>query len=139
MEQPGKDFVILIGDGITPTEGFVRVGGLRSTGLSNTESMVDVSDKDRPTRQVKKARLGNKDRSISGSGVAKSGDAGLEQARLNYEAANTIRNWQIVWPGYGTYQGPFAINQLDITGEDADVVMFDIALEATGDITFTSV
>lgn len=139
MAQRGKDFVLLIGDGGTPTENFDKVGGLRSNGFSNTEELVDISDKDRTSQQIIKARFGNKDRSLSGSGVAKKNDVGLERARTSYEDnTGKISNWQVVLPGVGTYQGPMVITQFDFSGDDAAEVTYDMTLEVTGDLTFTA-
>lgn len=50
--------------------------------------------------------------------------------------AGTISDWQIVIPDFGTVSGPFQVAALDYSGAHDGEVLFEIALESAGALTF---
>jgi TP901-1 family phage major tail protein len=49
-----------------------------------------------------------------------------------------IRDWQLILPDFGTIQGPFQITALEFSADHAGEVVFDIALESAGEMTFAA-
>ena len=72
--------------------------------------------------------------SLSGSGVFKdsASDAEVRTAFFNGD----IRNWQVIIPDFGTVSGPLQITALEYSGQHNGEVMFDLALESAGQLSF---
>jgi TP901-1 family phage major tail protein len=47
-----------------------------------------------------------------------------------------ILNWQLVIPSFGTVSGPFQASALEYSGQHNGEVMFELALESAGALTF---
>ena len=135
-EQKGKLLTLLKGDGAGP-EVFTQIAGMRSNSLSLSRSPTDVGTKDDTDDWMQQALLEDRSMTVSGSGVFKD-DAAFSAAHDTF-FNGTISNWQVVVPGLGTYEGPFAITSLDVAGERTDVVTFDMELVSTGAVTFVPV
>ena len=74
--------------------------------------------------------------SISGSGVFKA-SAG-EKACVARVLAGTIVDHQFVYPGLGTFEGPFQTTQAQLNGEYNGEAQFSLSFESAGEITFTA-
>ena len=51
----------------------------------------------------------------------------------------SILSWQIVIPDFGTVTGPFQATALEYSGQYNGEVMFELALESAGAISFGAV
>lgn len=73
--------------------------------------------------------------SISGSGIFK--DAASDAAIRERFFSGTIAQWQLAIPSFGFVTGPFQITALEYSGNHDGEVVFEIALESAGKLTFT--
>lgn len=129
--QKGRDLLLKIHNGTT----YETVAGLRSRRLAFNAATVDITDAESAGRwRELLAGAGIRRASVSGSGIFKdqASDATVRTSFFN----ETILNWQIVVPDFGTVTGPFQIAALEYSGQYNGEVMFDLALESAGEISF---
>jgi len=131
--QKGRDLLVKINTGA----GYVTVAGLRSRRIAFNAELVDITHAESVDRwRELLAGAGVRRASVSGRGLFKDGasDAMVRQAFFD----GAIYSCQIVVPDFGTVQGLFQIASLEFTGEHNGEVIFDIALESAGALTFTA-
>ena len=131
--QKGKDLLVRIDNGA----GYVTVAGLRSRRIAFNAELVDITHAESVDRwRELLAGAGVRRASVSGRGLFKDGasDAMVRQAFFD----GAINNCQIVVPDFGTIQGLFQIASLEFSGEHNGEVIFDIALESAGALTFVA-
>ena len=132
--QKGRDLLLKLDTSGTGT--FVAVAGLRSHALSFNAEAVDVSHQESAGQwRELLAGAGLKTAAIRGSGIFK--DAQSDATIRSYFFDGTIRNWQVIVPGFGTIEGAFHIASLEIAGRHDGEVTFELALESAGELTFT--
>jgi TP901-1 family phage major tail protein len=134
--QKGKDLLIKIGDGGDP-ESFATVAGLRATTLAFNAQTVDINNADSANAWRELLDAGVKSATLSGNGVFKdaSSDEALRAAFFN----QTLPNFQIVIPNFGTVTGPFKITSLQYDGPYDGEVKISLSLASAGALTFTGV
>ena len=134
--QRGKDLLIKIGDGASP-ENFATVAGLRSTTLAFNAQTIDITNADSANawRELL-AGAGVKSAQISGSGVFK--DAASDETIRAAYFNQTIPNWQIAIPDFGTVTGPFQITALQYDGPYDGELKLSLTLASAGALTFAS-
>lgn len=134
--QKGDSLLIKVGDGEV-SETFTTLAGLRTKSLTINAEEVDVTTADDTTkwRQLLSG-AGIKTMSVSGSGVFK--DAATDATVRTEMFAQAIKNYQIVVPDFGTFEGAFQMTQLEYGGEHNGEVTYSIALASAGEITFTA-
>ena len=132
--QRGKDLLLKIGDGGTP-ESFATVAGLRSTTLAFNAQTVDVTNADSVDlwRELL-AGAGVKSAQVSGSGVFK--DAASDAAIRAAFFGQTLSNWQVVIPSFGTVSGPFQITALHYDGPYDGELKLSLTLASAGALAF---
>ncbi|MEW9616004.1 phage major tail protein, TP901-1 family [Shinella sp. S4-D37] len=129
--QKGRELLIKIDNGA----GFVTVAGLRSKRLSFNAQLVDVTDAESAGRwRELLGGAGVQRAALSGAGIFKDQASDALVRALFF--AGTIAAWQIVIPDFGTVAGPFQIAALDYSGAHDGEVVFEIALESAGLLTF---
>ena len=129
--QKGRDLLLKIENGA----GFATVAGLRSKKLSFNAQIVDVTDAESAGRwRELLGGAGVQRAAVSGSGIFKdqASDALVRAAFF----AGTIAQWQVVVPDFGMVSGPFQVAALDYSGAHDGEVLFEIALESAGALTF---
>lgn len=131
VAQKGRELLIKIDNGA----GFVTVAGLRSKRLSFNAQLVDVTDAESAGRwRELLGGAGVQRAALSGAGIFKDQASDALVRALFF--AGTIVAWQIVIPDFGTVAGPFQIAALDYSGAHDGEVVFEIALELAGLLTF---
>jgi TP901-1 family phage major tail protein len=131
VAQKGRELLIKIDNGA----GFVTVAGLRSKRLSFNAQLVDVTDAESAGRwRELLGGAGVQRAALSGAGIFKDQASDTLVRALFF--AGTIVAWQIVIPDFGTVAGPFQIAALDYSGAHDGEVVFEIALESAGLLTF---
>jgi len=131
VAQKGRDLLLKINNGA----GFVSVAGLRSKRLSFNAQIVDATDADSAGRwRELLGGAGVQRAAVSGSGIFK--DQASDALVRSVFFAGTISDWQIVIPDFGTVSGPFQVAALDYSGAHDGEVLFEIALESAGALTF---
>lgn len=134
--QKGKDILIKLGDGASP-ESFTTVAGIRARTITLNAKTVDATDSDSSGRwRELLAGAGVKSVAVAGSGVFRdsTADAAMRQAFFDQAA----RNWQLVIPAFGTFQGPFLIATLEYAGQHEGEATFSLSLASAGEIGFTA-
>lgn len=139
-KQKGRTLLIKIGDGATPTEVFTVLCGLTSKTLTINNNEIDVTTADcaDPGGGLwTEVMTGAKRVSVSGNGLFKDEAA---EAALNTLAMadNSIGNFQVIVPDFGTFQGAFFLSSVEYGGEQEGGVTYSLALASSGEITFTA-
>jgi TP901-1 family phage major tail protein len=132
--QKGKDLLIKIGDGGDP-ESFATVAGLRATTLAFNAQTVDITNADSANAWRELLDAGVKSATLSGNGVFK--DAASDEALRAAFFNQTLPNFQIVIPNFGTVTGPFKITSLQYDGPYDGEVKISLSLASAGALTFT--
>ena len=120
----------------TTSSTYVTIGGLRSTSITLNDEAVDVTNKDSSGNRTLLADGGVFSLSVSGSGVFT--DTAAEETLRATMNASTFKNFQVIVPDFGTYQGAFMVASLEYAGEFNGEVTYSVTLESSGAITFTS-
>jgi TP901-1 family phage major tail protein len=133
--QRGRDLLIKIGDGATP-ETFTTVAGLRSTQLTFNATSIDITNADSTGMWRELLAAGVKSATIAGTGVFKdaASDAVLRNAFFN----QTLADYQIVIPDFGTVSGPFKLTQLHYEGPHDGEVKISLQLASAGVLSFAA-
>lgn len=133
--QSGKDMLLKLDQ--TGSGSFLTVAGLRARSLSFNAAAIDITDAESAGRwRELLAGGGVKRAALAGSGIFK--DQASDAAIRSLFFAGTIRDWQLILPGFGTVAGPFQIVALEFAGDHAGEVTFEIALESAGEMTFAA-
>ena len=132
--QKGRDLLLKVDSTVAGV--FVSVAGLRNRNLSLNARPVDITNADSVNgwREILEG-AGIKSASLSGTGVFRD-DAADETVR-GYFFNGSIRNWQLIVPGFGIIQGAFQITALEYAGEYDGEVTYSLALESAGQPGFT--
>lgn len=133
--QSGKDLLVKIGDGASP-ENFTTVCGLRTTTLAFNATNIDVTNSGSTDMWRELLADGIKSAKISGTGVFK--DAASDASLRTAFFGQTLTDFQIVIPSFGTVQGPFKISSLQYDGPYDGEVKITLTLDSAGALSFTS-
>lgn len=134
--QKGDALLIKVGDGGSPTESFTTIAGLRTKSMTINAETVDVTTAD-TTSKMRQLLAGAGIISFAVSGAGVFTDAATDATLKTEMLAQTIKNYQVVVPDFGTYEGAFQITQMEYAGEYNGEATFNISLESAGDISFT--
>jgi TP901-1 family phage major tail protein len=129
--QRGKDLLLKIHNG----DSYETVAGLRSRRIAFNAAVIDATDAESAGRWRELLDGGGvKKAAVSGSGIFKdqASDATVRAAFF----AGSVLDWRIVIPDFGQVTGPFQITALDYYGQFDGEVLFDLALESAGQLSF---
>jgi TP901-1 family phage major tail protein len=133
VAQKGRDLLLKVYD--TNSSAYVTVAGLRSRRLSFNAAQVDITDAESSGRWRELLEgAGVQRASLSGSGIFKdqASDELVRAAFFN----GTILDWQVIVPDFGSVSGLFQITALEYSGQYNGEVLFELALESAGELTF---
>lgn len=132
--QAGKD--ILLKANFGQGGGFQTVGGIQSRRMTFPDTAVAVTnqDSDGNFREMIQG-IGEDSLDFSGEGVLVS-NAVMVQL-LSARRERRLLDWQVIVPGLGTYEGPFSIGQIEISGDQSKEARFSINLMSAGPYSFT--
>lgn len=133
--QMGRDLLLKVDE--TGAGSFVTVAGLRSKRISFGAETVDVTDQGSAGqwRELLDG-AGVKRANVAGSGIFK--DQGSDTTVRAIFFAGAVRDWQVIVPHFGTVAGPFKVTALEYGGNHDGEVVYEIALESAGELTFTA-
>ncbi|MEM7619767.1 MAG: phage major tail protein, TP901-1 family [Pseudomonadota bacterium] len=137
--QLGRNLVLRIGDGGSPTENFTTIAGMQTKSFTiNAGEPADISDSESANQwQEMLEGAGYKSIEFSGDGVFK--DATSDETLRSKVIPQQLKtNYQIVVPDFGTYEGPFIITSLEYSGEHQDVITFSASFVSAGEITWSA-
>lgn len=133
-KQKGSDMLLKVDT--TGGGNYVTVGGIQSSRFSIRKDAVDVTNQ-LSTNKMRELLEGAGITQISVSGSGTMDSAAPASTLRSMAMAGTIRNWQVIVPGEGTFQGLFQITQYERNAPHDKDVTFDISLESGGDIAFS--
>lgn len=139
-QQNARELVIKRGNGASP-EQFSFVCGIRTRTFQMSSAQIDttVPSCENPANPiVGTARPGRQTITFSGDGLFDS-DAVGKQIADDARLQNTDTNYQVIVPGYGTFEGPFFISDFQWNGDMEDPLAFSATwVPLSGDaLTFT--
>jgi len=131
--QKGKDLLLKLDSDGNGT--YVTVAGLRAKTFTINAATVDITTSESVGRWRELLdSAGTQHARLTGKGIFKDAPSDLLLQQLAF--VGTIRNWQVVIPGFGTMTGLFQIATLEYTGQHNNEVGFDITMESAGALTF---
>ena len=132
--QKGKDLLVRIGDG---AGGYATLAGLRTRSLSLNAKTVDVTDADSTGRWRELLDgAGVRQMSVSGAGVFRSAAADARMRQVFFDG--TAQAFQLVAPGFGTFQGPYQVTSLEYAGAHDGEATYAVSLASAGALSFTA-
>lgn len=134
--QKGLAYLLKIGDG-GGTEAFTTIAGMRSVDMRQGRTPIDVTNADSSglARELL-STAGKKMMDVSFSGVFT--DAATDSTLQTDFAAGTLRNFQILVPDFGTFEGGFIITELNHAGQFEGEGTFSISLQSGDAWTFSA-
>jgi TP901-1 family phage major tail protein len=133
--QAGKDVLLAISDGGNP-ESFTAVAGLRAKSISLNARTVDVTHADSPGRWRELIEgAGVRSAEVTGAGVFV--DAPADELVRGVFFDQTLRNWNLVIPDFGTLEGPFLVTALEYSGRHDGEAAYSLSLASAGALSFT--
>lgn len=132
--QRGRDLLVKVADG---SGGFTTLAGLRSKAIKLNAKMVDITHSEslEGWRELLPG-AGVKSIQLTGSGIFRN-SASDALARSSF-FAQSVLDYQIIIPGFGTLQGPFLINALNYAGSYDGEASYDLTLSSAGAPDFTA-
>jgi TP901-1 family phage major tail protein len=136
--QIGSAMLLKRGNADGPPETFTDAAGLRTKTMNLNRESVDITNSDSVAKWRELLPGGGiRSLSVSGSGVFK--DAAIDESVRTDFYAETIGNWQVLVPDFGTFEGAMQITSIEYAGEHNGEITHTISLESAGVITFTAV
>jgi predicted secreted protein len=136
-QYSGRELLIKRGDGAGP-EVFTALCGLDARSFTVNNNLVDVSVPDCITPGGKvwqSMAYGIQSLAFTGSGIF-SNDA--QNVSLFADVFNqTARNYQVIVPGIGTFQGAFHVENIGFSGAKEGNEEYELSFRSTGVVTFT--
>lgn len=134
-KQAGRLFLAKVDT--TGAGAFNTIAGGRTKSMTINSEQVDVTNSG-SANQMRELLEGAGVKSISATlGGVFEDDAAFGTA-AGYALAGTIREWQLIIPDFGTYEGLFQIASMDLGGEYNAEQNYSFSLESAGDISFTA-
>lgn len=138
-KQKGRDFLLKIE--VTPSSGtYTTLCGLTSKSLSINTEQIDVTTADCTTPggvMWREILDGVKTIGISGTGFFEDSTQEARAVAVAMATPNSS-NFQLLWPGLGTWTGPFFVD-VEGGGEVNGGVTMGVTLASSGTITFAAV
>jgi TP901-1 family phage major tail protein len=133
--SPGKNLLLRVN---TSGSTFATAGGLRSKQVKRATAKVDVTSADSAGRwQELLPNAAPQSLSFSASDFVWLNDTAYQAFRGAFEGG-TLVICQIVYPGAGYYQGPFAVTGLDDSAPYDKEITSSLTLESAGQPVWTT-
>lgn len=135
--QKGPALVVKQGDGASP-EVFTVVAGIRSKTITQGLEPLDTTTDEDITLDGASQRTfiaGLLNFSISASGVAKT--IAASKALVSDGRTGVARNYQVVWPDIGEWEGSFFISNFQVTGDHEGLIEFSCDFSPVSTVEWT--
>lgn len=113
--------------------GTTPIAGARTDSITINNEPLDITDKDNAGWRTFLADAGVRSIDCEVEGVLE--DSTLIAISVG-TAANLLESYTIAITGLGTFTGNFYLNNLQLSGEMADVVTFTASIQSSGQVTF---
>jgi TP901-1 family phage major tail protein len=134
--QKGRDLLLKIGDGATPTEAFATIGAARTNNMTINNNPIDATTMEDDGVQTMLADAGVQSMSLSIEGVFK--DSAAEELLRAQAFARTAVNYELTFPNGDEYAGSFVVQDYVRGGTHDGLETFSCTLVRTGDGVFTA-
>lgn len=134
--QKGRDLLLKIGNGASPTETFTTLGAARTVAMAMNNQPVDSTSMDSAGIQSMSSDAGVQTMSIRLEGLFK--DAAAEETLRAAAFARTSKNYQLIFPNGDMYEGAFVIQEYARSGSYDGLETFSVSLIRNGVGTFTA-
>lgn len=125
-QQVGRLLAIKVGDGASPNEAFSFGCGFTTQQFQINNNMVDITTPDCANpANIPKEKLTYGIQSIQFTGSGKADNAASNLGFHNAARQQLTKNYQIIVPGWGMFQGPFLIESLNLSGEQEGNMDFE--------------
>ena len=133
--QKGRDFILRIGDGLSP-ETFTPVVGVMTRRFAFSAQPIDVTDMGSARWRELAWSAGARELVVSASGFLRTSaaDAAIRDAFLN----QALRNWQVLAPGLGLFTGRFAVTGLVYLAAQEGEGEWEMTLTSASQILFSA-
>lgn len=117
---------------------FRTLGGIKTRRVTLSNTAIDITNQNSEGNWKEMlSGVASKGIEVSGDGVFAQGPASSAILRAWLDQAAAGYNWQLILPGLGRFEGPFAVGQLEYSGEQETEMRFSISLSSSGPIAFT--
>lgn len=134
--QKGRDLLLKIGDGATPSEAFTTIGAIRTNNLTLNNNPVDTTTMGDAGIQTMLADAGVQSMSISADGLFK--DDAAEEALRAAAFTRTAKNFELLFPNGDKFAGSFVVQEYSRGGSHDGLETFSVTLMRSGAGTFTA-
>lgn len=135
--QKGDDFILKIGDGTSPTEGFLEVGGLQVTDFSLSNDLISADDLVSGRWRKMLADKARAQLEVSADGVFT--DSLSEQILRNYAFAASADNYQLHFGNGYKLSGKFIISKYKRSGDMGEYEKFSITISSSEEVIYDSI
>jgi len=130
----GNDYLIYVDDeSASPAFNYVVVGGQQSLSKSQSQSEVDVTDKQ--SEEWEEQILGNRGLTYDCEGVTEEADAGFVKVR-EYSKDKSLHQWQVVTAAGDTITGQCTMSELTEDAPQDSAATFSFSIKFSGEPTF---
>lgn len=136
-KQKGSDMLLKMDTASSGGPTFTTIAGVQNKSISISTDTVDVTSAD-STNKWREMLAGAGIRKLTATGRGVFDGSAAEKAVRATLFAGTIKQWQVIVPGDGTYQGLMQVTQLEYAGEHSGEVSYNFRLESAGEITYTA-
>lgn len=126
--------LLKIGDGASPAESFITLGGLRSTRMTVNRNPVTATDVLSEGWRRVLDEAGNAAVRVQGSGLFLNSAA--EAVLRGQTMAGTVTNYQLHFGNGDCLSGAFVVSQYERSGKVGDMEAFSLTLESAGAMSY---
>lgn len=134
--QKGESVVLKVGNGATPTEIFIEIGGLRDISLRLNNDAIESNNLTSGKYRRLISQSGISSMAISGKGYFT--DSTSEETLRGYAFSGTSNNFEISFGNGDKISGAFVIKNYERSGNWASQEDYSIILQSAGGILFTN-
>ncbi len=137
VARKGKDVLLKLGDGATPTENFVTVGGLRTTRLRLNRQLVDATNVASGAWRVGVSSAGITALQVQGEGIFTNSAA--EEGVRAVALSGATQNFELLFGNSQKLTGSFIVTAYERAGTLRDAEQFSVTLESAGEVVYTTI
>lgn len=134
--QKGRDLLLKIGNGGSPTETFTTIGAARTVAMTLNNQPLDATTMDGAGIQALAADAGVQTMQIKLEGLFK--DSAAEEALRAAAFGRTSKNYELFFPNGDKYAAAFVIENYARGGSFDGLETFSVTLSRNGAGTFTA-
>ena len=139
-KKKGRELFLLISNGGEGATGFDRACALTTKTLVINNEEIDVTTADCEAADGvlwTEVLDGVRRISFSGNGISKKDAAETRLVTVSLQTP-PVATMRVVVPNFGTFEGAFFVQSMDLGGEQSGGVTFALSMASTGPVSFTA-